>query len=468
MEERDAGWLEKCQKIWKRKTDDTIYKIVIAGAGASGMMAAVSAAKELGSGEGILLLEKNEAAGKKLLATGNGRCNFTNARCTSWDYSGAFLNKKASSGFPEGVLYQAPPKRIMEEFARMGIVSREEEDGRVYPYSGRGVSVCRALLRELERLGVGIRYKSALKKLEPLCQTAERLGGKQDWRDPDDADFALMLEDGSSLVCRRLILATGGKAGLQYGSQGDGYGLAKMAGHTIIKPVPALVQMSTDHRDFPRLKGVRAKGRVLLYRGEEKIAEDTGEIQFTEDALSGICIFNLSRCVRYEGNPMDSGEKYSVKIDFMPGFTAEGICGLLRARRQNLAHWDASLFLEGLVHENLSAVLMKSCGAGGGKVGDLLEEQLKSLSKELKGFYVKVTGTKSWKDAQVTAGGVDTDEVERKTLESRRISGLYFAGELLDVDAPCGGYNLQWAFASGIAAGKAAAQSLAEEERERR
>lgn len=416
-------------------------KIVIAGAGASGMMAGIFAAGELGDGSGVLILEKNDKAGRKLLATGNGRCNFTNAKSTSWDYSGAFLQRKETSGFPDGVMYQAPPKHIMEVFFKMGILPRIEEEGRVYPYSGQGASVCQALSAQLEGMGVELRFKSVLKKAERSSE-----------------GFRLELSDGTKILCEALVLAVGGKAGCQYGSEGDGYALARGFGHSIVKPIPALVQLTTEDKSFPRLKGVRAKAKVTLYEGERKLKEDKGEVQFTENGLSGICIFNLSRYVRYSGNPMNSTEKYTVRIDFIDDYPSEGILAFLRIRQEDIGSRPASSFLDGILHEKLAAVFLSRAGIRAEKaVSGLNEDELISLARELKGFEVKIAGTKSWKDAQVTAGGVDTSEIDRKTMESKLVSGLYFAGELIDVDAPCGGYNLQWAFASGLVAGRAAA-----------
>lgn len=442
-------------------------KIVIAGAGASGMMAAIAAAGGLSEMDGeqgqdagergqdkgpaggygfarpedICILEKNERAGRKLLATGNGRCNFTNAKCTSWDYSGAFLLKKETSGFPDSVMVQAPPKRVMEAFFRMGILPREEDEGRVYPYSGQGSSICQALYSKLASLGVEIRCGSVLKRAEALP------GG----------GFHLTLRDGSELTCERLILAVGGKAGCQYGSEGDGYALARELGHRVVKPIPALVQLTADDPDLPSLKGVRVKARAALFEGSEKIRDDRGEIQFTEDTLSGICIFNLSRYVRYSGNPVSAPERYHVGIDFMEEYPEETVLAILRLRQEYLGQREARAFLSGVLHEKLAAVFMQKLGIPAGrKTAELREEDLAALAAMLKNFDVKITGTKSWKDAQVTAGGVDTAEIHRRTLESKLIPGLYFAGELIDVDAPCGGYNLQWAFASGMVAGKAA------------
>lgn len=419
----------------------TCKKIVIAGAGASGMMAAAAAARKLGSGEDILIIEKNEKAGRKLLAAGNGRCNFTNVKCTAKDFSGGFLKGSEHRGFLESVLYQAPPNRVMEEFSQMGILPREEEEGRVYPYSGQGASVCRAMLFELKRQRVEVKYKSALKGI--AC---------------NDGGFRLTLEDGAQILCGCLILAVGGKAGCQYGSEGDGYHLVKDLGHTVVKPIPALVQLLSDQKSLAELKGIRARAAVALYEGDQKIKGDRGEVQFTESGLSGICVFNLSRYLRYTGNPADGKERYHAVIDFMEDYGEEDVLAQLRARKDSIGDREASAFLEGILHDRLGAALIgRAHIPKETKTSALNEKQLLALTHELKHFDVPIVGTKSWKEAQVTAGGVDTAEIEGKTMESKLVSGLFFTGELIDVDAPCGGYNLQWAFASGMVAGRAAA-----------
>lgn len=426
--------------------DEMRAKVAVVGAGASGMAAAIAAAEKIG-GHGVLLLEKNSEAGKKLPATGNGRCNFTNRTCTAKDFMGEFVSQTECAGFPEAVLRQNPPERILEFFERIGIPAREEEEGRVYPYSGQGAAVRRALLWELARLGVELRTDSTVRKAEVLP------GG----------GFRLVLGNGDTVCCQTLILSMGGKAGCQYGSSGDGYALARSFGHQIVKPIPALVGLLSEDPCFAKAKGVRVRAKAELVLDGCPLQSDSGEVQFAENGLSGICILNLSRYVRYSGNPQNAPEHYFVRLDFTEGKPQEEVRSMLFARRMNLSDRKASLFLDGFLPERLAfAVLERVCcreQAEKKTVAELTDEQLCRLSDQLTAFEVGISGTRSWKEAQVTAGGVSVREVRPDTLESQLVFGLYFAGELLDVDARCGGYNLQWAFASGLTAGAAAAQS---------
>lgn len=410
--------------------------LVIVGAGASGMAAAVAAAEGLGAGR-VLLLEKHERPGRKLLATGNGRCNFTNMSCTARDFS---------SDFPAQVMEQLPPRAVVSFFSKLGVTAREEEEGRVYPYSGQGACVCQALVSALDLRGVELRCNSVLKKVE-------REGG----------GFLLSLSDGTKLHCKKLILSVGGKAGCQYGSEGDGYSLAGALGHTVVKPIPALVQLTAEDSCFSQLKGVRARAKAGLYLFSQLVCQDEGEVQFTETGLSGICIFNLSRYLRYTGNPLNAPERYTVQLDFLPEQSPEETLLLLRHRQEDLKKRPARLFLDGLLHHKLAPVILDRAGiskAEGLLTEDITGEQLQQLAQLLRGFGAAIIGTKSWKEAQVTAGGVSTLEIHPVSMESKLVSGLYFSGELIDVDGPCGGYNLQWAFASGYVAGSAAAEAL--------
>lgn len=437
--------------------------IAVAGAGASGMAAAIAAAGRIG-GSRVLLLEKNAEAGKKILATGNGRCNFTNRLCTAADFSGAYQTlpgkQEAEAGFPGSVMAQAPPQRIMEFFETIGVLSREEEEGRVYPYSGQGASVRRALCCELERLGVKCLAGSAVKKAELLSKA--EIQDKTDLRGREK--FRLTLENGAAVRCEKLILAVGGKAGCQYGSSGDGYRLAQSLGHRIIKPIPALVGLLSREPFLPGVKGVRVRAAAKLYRDGRLLCGDRGEVQFTENGLSGICILNMSRYVRYSGNPQTAPEHYTVKLDFMEGKSAGEVLDMLLARRKYLAAREAPVFLDGILPEKLAAAVWeRAAEKDSGRVADITDRQLECIAGELKAFAVSIDGTRSWKDAQVTAGGVDTEEIFPDTLGSRIVPGLYLAGELVDVDAPCGGYNLQWAFASGLTAGSAAAENEVQE-----
>ena len=383
--------------------------IIIIGGGPSGMMAAISAARQ-GAAE-VRILEKNDFLGRKLLATGNGRCNLTNINCPEADKTRYF-------------------------FSEIGLMTRVEEEGRVYPYSEQATAVQEILLNELHRLDVNI-----------LC-------GKDVQRiDKTDSAFQITTSDGENLSSDAIILTTGGKAGPQYGSTGDGYRFAKVFGHTIIRTMPSLVQFVSDRSFFRELKGVRAKGLVVLMREGESVDRESGEIQFTEEGLSGICILNLSK--HYLKGDM-------VKIDLFPEYS-DAMNDLLFDRTVLIGNGTVIEFLTGMVHKKLIPVLIREAALDECRTaGSLNQDEIIKLAQLLKGWQISITGTKGWKEAQVTAGGVDLAEINRETMESKMVPKLYFAGELLNVDEKCGGYNLQWAWSSGFTAGKAAVMELEE------
>lgn len=370
------------------------------------MAAAISAARQ--GTKSVRLVEKNSLLGRKLLATGNGRCNLTNRNCNDAEETLFF-------------------------FAELGLLTRFEEEGRVYPYSEQAAAVQEALFSELLELEVEI-----------LCgrevQSLER----------HDCGFRIVV-DTEQLFSEAVILATGGKAGPQYGSTGDGYRFAKAFGHQVIRLMPSLVQMVSDQPFFKELKGVRAKGQAELLRKGEIVDRESGEIQFTEDGLSGICIFNLSK--EYVRGDI-------IRIDLFPDYGTADLEALLDGRSKTLRGRDLSLFFSGILHKKLIPVILRELSLDGNrKASDLTPQEISGIAGLLKGWQISITGTKGWKEAQVTAGGIDLAEIDLNTMESRLVPNLYFAGELLNVNEKCGGYNLQWAWSSGLKAGKAAARA---------
>lgn len=370
------------------------------------MAAAISAARP--GAKTVRLIEKNNILGRKLLATGNGRCNLTNRNCRD-------------------------AEETLRFFAELGLLTRSEEEGRVYPYSEQAAAVQEALLSELLELGVEILYDREVKNLE------RHQNGFQ------------IMTDKEQLFSEAVILATGGKAGPQYGSTGDGYRFAKAFGHQAIRLMPSLVQLVSDQPFFKELKGARAKGQAELLRGDEIVDRETGEIQFTEDGLSGICIFNLSK--EYVRGDI-------IRIDLFPDYSNVALEELLSGRRKTLLGRDVSGFFSGILHKKLIPVVINELSLDGKRTAaDLTPWEITGIAELLKGWNISITGTKGWKEAQVTAGGIDLAEIDLNTMESRLVPNLYFAGELLNVDEKCGGYNLQWAWSSGLTAGKAAART---------
>lgn len=410
--------------------------VLIIGAGASGIMAACAAS---GTGARTLAVDGNDRAGRKLSATGNGRCNFTNTGCRPEDYN------EGAEAFVRSVFSRFDNRDAMEAFEKAGLPVREEQEGRCYPYSGQAAAVTDMLVKRAGRSG-----------------TDFRLGDPVTACSCEDGIFSVEFASGDVISSRSLVIATGGRAGLRFGSTGDGYGFARGFGHSLAAPRPALVPCVSEDEALAGLRG-RARGRVTLYEdGAEKYSE-YGEIQFTGTGLSGICVMNLTR---YMDAPRPAPKKkkkkaraaarsthsYAIGIDFLPEYTEQEISAFLESGMKTAPFEEA---LSWLVNSRIAAAVAAMCiGEDAGSAGQLINK----AAGLLKNFMVDIQSTKGWVDAQVTRGGVRNDEVDPESLESRLRPGLFLCGEVLDVDGPCGGYNLQWAWSSGYLAGISAGE----------
>ena len=375
------------------------YDLVIAGGGAAGLAAAASFIGKMNHEAGVCILEKNDAPGRKINATGGGRCNLTNEAC--------------------------PGKgTTLEFFKGLGIETWHDSEGRYYPYTNKASDVTKALVDAVSA-GAEIRCGFTVKVISRIR--------------PDDGEDGYFMITGTDsdgkmemIFADCVLIAMGGKAGPQYGTTGDGYTIARTLGHTVTTVFPILtgIECRAEGVDFASLKGVRAKGTVILNKDGKAIVRDTGEIQFTEDGISGICVFNLTphiRADRWESFE-DALKRFTVTVDLAPDFTAEEL-----AARE-------SVF--GILTEKLAAVFEGADAAA------------------IKNWQLDVTGVKGWRDAQATYGGVALDEIDMETMESRLVPGLYFAGEIIDAQGPCGGFNLQNAWETGLKAAHAAANSM--------
>ena len=412
--------------------NEKVYDIAILGAGASGMMSAI-AARCSGSAPSIAVPEKNDKAGRKLYATGNGRCNLLNRTAVPGDYRSGEGNAPA---FAADVFAQCGPAQLRKVFERLGLDTVEEDGGRLYPRSLQAASVVRALERGAFGCGPG-------DPAELICG----FEAKEARKDPDGS-FRVTAADGRCIKARRLLIAAGGKAGIQYGCDGRGLKIAESLGHRIVRPIPALTGFVCEETDLlEKLAGVRVRGTVRLNAQEKGggpvlLSEDTGEVQFNRDSVSGICVMNVSGFYRRRGE-----EKFSLQLDFMPEIDETTLEEKLTARRERLGDY----FLDALLPEKLAAAVMELATPEGQTPG--------SVARLLKGLILSPAASRGWKDAHTTSGGIALDEIDPKTLESKRVPGLYAAGEALDVDGPCGGYSLTWAFASGWIAGQNAARN---------
>ena len=371
------------------------YDAAIIGGGAAGLAAAVSYLRRPSRGK-LILIEANNSCGKKLLATGNGRCNISNLSASEY-------------------------LRIKEFFKSIGVLFRVEDGGRAYPMSGQAASVRDALLRALERERAEVLYGARVYSVE---------------KETGDSEFKIFIEDGTRIRAGRLLVATGGKAGPKYGCQGDGYAIARSLGHGVESIRPALVPLVYSEREKGRLaelSGVRIRANAELLIDGRYAASSSGELQFKDDGLSGIMIFDISTMMPksiIEGKP-----RTEVIIDFAPGEETDTL--------ERLMLENKGLWLEGVVGHKISKLLVRE---GGGDAAVIA-----ALAKR---FPVSVSGTKGWKEAQATLGGVRVSEVDENTGESLIRKGLFFAGELLEPVYICGGFNLNYAWATGLRAGE--------------
>ena len=396
--------------------------VIVIGGGASGIMAALTAAEN--PENRVLLLERQQRIGRKLLATGNGRCNLTNTGAGPEHYHGE------NPGFSAWALEQFGPEQTLAFFHRLGLLTAEEYGGRVYPLSNSSNSVLDVLRFALDHAGVEQRCSCTVRGLR-----REKQG--------------FLVDTGSErLQADAVILACGGAAGANLGGVMDGYQLAKGLGHKRTALYPALVQLITEP-EYPRaLKGVRVQCSLRLKRKAFLLAKSQGELQFTETGVSGPAVFDLSRAAA------TGGEGLVLHIALLPG-SEEELIGLLQSRRAAYPKLPAAELLTGMLHNRLGRMAVKYAGLpASAPLEALREEELEALVRACRDFCLPVKGTEGFDHAQVTAGGLRCSDFNVKTLESRLVPGLFACGELLDIDGDCGGYNLQWAWASGRLAGR--------------
>lgn len=402
--------------------------ILIIGGGAAGLLAAITAARE---GAAVTLLEKKEKVGRKILATGNGRCNYTNTQADLGKYMGG------DPSFPAQALARFTPQNALDFFQDLGIQPKIEGEGKAFPLSEQASSILDVLLFAIEELGIRVETGVSLVSL---------------WG--REGDFHALGEDGREWLGDRVILAAGGKALPSSGSDGSGYLLAEALGHRITPLYPALVQLKLEGEDFKRLDGVKLRGTAALIHQGKVLAREEGDLLFASYGISGPPILQLSPLA---GALLEKGLVPELRISCLPGFQGEELLALLRERFQRPGRTKEQA-LVGLIHKRLIPVVLKVAGVGRGRepAASLPWEALVRIGEKLQDWPFKVRGTKGWTSAQVTAGGIDTVQVDAGTMESRLVPGLYFAGEILDVHGYCGGFNLHWAWASGHMAGMAA------------
>ncbi len=470
-------------------------RVAVAGGGASGMTAAIAAAR---AGAEVFLIEGNDRVGKKLLSTGNGKCNFTNRKlekivedvCQAGsprsqgsgpggDFVSAGMPEQAyfhsnDPSFPARVLERFGYRETIDFFKSLGVVPKERNGG-IYPAGGQASAVLDLLRLELLRQDVkmacSVKIKNCALQVKDICigdaqakdmdirdvrmkeiRSNDFYTGKPQKKDCRTngsqagglsalgvSEFVLKGTgpEGKpfSLFADRVVLACGGKAAPGTGSDGSGYTLAKKLGHSVTPLSPALVQLKCQEDFYKQLSGIRTDGIVRLYVDGQLAAEDQGELQLTAYGISGIPVFQVSR---FAGLAMQAGRKVEAELDLMPSMSGMELEAYFRAFSPEC--------YGGLLNKKLLALLLKRYGKEPGR-----------LAAGVKSFRTRIKAVNSYENAQVTAGGVDTRQIDPCTMMSKIVPGLYFAGELIDVDGSCGGYNLQWAWSSGYVAGRSAA-----------
>ena len=397
--------------------------IGIIGAGASGMAAALAAAENPNAT--VILLERQARVGRKLQATGNGRCNLSNINADRGGYNGE------NPEFVKSAIASFDPQTTLDWFADLGLYTVTEESGKVYPYSDQANSVVDVLRLNLNKPNITLKLGFDVEKVQKTEKGFVITGNEE------------------TITCDKLIIACGGLAGSKLGGTMSGYKLLAKLGHKSTRLRPSLVQIKADWSGCAALKGVRANCHIQILKDGKLFNQSSGELQLTELGISGPVVFEISRDVCYGPG------KWTARINFLPDWTGEKLSAELQKRRNTDLPMEE--LLTGILHNRLGRVLTKTAGIRGKNfTKELSNAEVEAVCEAVKNLEIPLTEPLGMDSAQVTAGGVLTDQFDENTMESRLIPGLYACGEVLDIDGDCGGYNLQWAWSSGRCAGLSA------------
>ena len=399
--------------------------IAIIGGGASGMAAALAAAET--ESNQVILLERQARVGRKLQATGNGRCNLSNIHAAVRGYHGE------DASFVQPAIAAFSPEQTLSWFASLGLFTVTEDSGKVYPYSDQANSVVDVLRLSLVKENITLKTGYEVTKIQKT-------------------DRGFQITDGNEPIeCDKLIVACGGLAGSKLGGTMSGYKLLAKLGHRSTKLRPSLVQIKSSWPELPSLKGVRTNCHVRIACNGELYAQSSGELQLTEHGISGPVVFEISRDVCAKSG------SWTAKLDFLPDISEDVLEAELHRRRTTNLPMEE--LLTGILHNRLGRVLTKAAGIKGKQyVNQISNAELKEVLGAVKGLEIDLTEPLGMDSAQVTAGGVQTSGFDPVTMKSKLVPGLYACGEVLDIDGDCGGYNLQWAWSSGRCAGLHAAK----------
>ncbi len=405
-------------------------QIIVIGGGAAGMMAARTAAL---TGGQVTILERNPKLGRKIYITGKGRCNLTN-HCSVQE---VLANIPGNSRFVTGAMHRMPPSSVMELFEKLGVPLKTERGNRVFPQSDRAADIIDALVIELRRLKVKIIQDRAVSI-----------------RTQDGIVTAVVGEQGT-YPCRAVVLATGGASYPLTGSTGDGYTMAEQLGHTVVTPRGSLVPLETQEAFCAAMQGLSLKNVELKVKNSKKkvVYQEQGEMLFTHFGISGPLVLSASACMRSFEN-----EQYTAVIDLKPALDEQKLDARLVREFSERSNQDFQNILGSLVPRLMIPVMVELTGIPGTTKGhEITKAQRRRLLETLKALTIHISGPRPLSDAIVTAGGIKTGEIDPKTMASKKVEGLFFAGEVIDVDAYTGGFNLQIAWATGTVAGECAA-----------
>lgn len=388
-------------------------RVLIVGGGAAGLMAAVMAAE---NGATVTILEQNENTGKKVCVTGNGRCNLTNRNMDPRMFRGEHPE------FSAAILEQFSLADTLDFFEKIGVLFTERK-GWIYPRSNQAKCIPELMIQKARSLKVKIKTREKVENVR--------------W----ESGVWKVQTSGWTYEGDRVILANGSEASAVSGADGSGYLLARQLGHSIVRPLPALTGLKCKGDFFSAWAGVRTEAEVSLYIDGKVHSKEIGELQLTDYGISGIPVFQLSR---YAIRAVEEGKQTEVVLNFFPEYKEQEMLDIFEKRKQNCSYQSDAEILVGMLPEKLIKIMRKK----------------KNLIQALTAMRLEVKGSTGMEQAQVCSGGVDTSQVDPMTLESCCCKGLFFAGELLDIDGPCGGYNLQWAWSSGAVAGRNSAKEI--------
>lgn len=403
-----------------------LYDIAVIGGGASGIMAAISA--KLNGAKSVVIIEKNERIGKKLLITGNGRCNLSNINANKSGYNG-------DANFAKSIIAKLDVQSTVNFFEKYGLLTYVDDEGRIYPISNQASSVLDVLRLLCEQLDI----KIVCDKVNDIIPSPQK---------------HCIIGEQTAIAANRIILACAGKAAPNTGSNGDMVKVLEKLNYKIIKMQPSLCPLKTDVSSVKSLKGVRAKCKATLYKNGTVVCADVGEVQFNDDNLSGIVIMQLS-------SKMTNNAGWQIGLNFMGDYDKNSLITLLLRRIKEMKDLTCEHLLDGVINKKLAYAIIKRAGIEklSLPISRLTRTQLNSICDQLYDMRFEIKSKAGFDKAQVTAGGIDTKQFDDK-LQSKLHLGFYACGEVLNVDGICGGYNLQWAWSSGYIAGKNAAYSL--------